>query len=145
MVITILFPEFIVLHVMFELVMAVNALKHMKEKGKKSVKYPWWLSLLQFPSNLFIGICSLRRHFRRATLSSCHSRSEKDFEAQVAEDNNERPDAQDGKEARIWTLTQCLFANMGGIRYRSKDSYFPRPLFLALYSSADWCQEDGIW
>jgi hypothetical protein len=105
MVITILFPEFLVLHVMFELVMAVKALKHMKEKGKKSVKNPWWLSLLQFPSNLFIGICSLRRHFRRATLSSCHSRSEKDSEAQVADDNNERPDAQDGKEARIWTLT----------------------------------------
>jgi hypothetical protein len=67
MVITILFPEFIVLHVMFGLVMAVNALKHMKEKGKKSE-----VPMVVITST--ISFESLHRHmFLAATLPSCNT------------------------------------------------------------------------
>lgn len=113
MIITILFPEFMVLHAMFELVMAVNALQLMKAKEKKSVEYPWWLPLRQIPSNLFTGTCSLGRKLRRARFLFCHGRNKKDTEAQVTEDNNKKPDAEGFEEARIWTLSHCFFAQYG--------------------------------
>lgn len=42
MIITILFPELIVLHAIFEFSMALQALRQM-ERSEKDVKLPWWL------------------------------------------------------------------------------------------------------
>jgi hypothetical protein len=59
MIITILFPELIVLHAIFEFTMALKALRLMEEDDGRFVKLPWWLPprgpslpLLQRLSNL---------------------------------------------------------------------------------------------
>ncbi|KAK7920068.1 hypothetical protein PG985_008090 [Apiospora marii] len=45
MTITIFFPEFMILHALFELMIAIEALQEMAKKKTRSVKLPWWLSL----------------------------------------------------------------------------------------------------
>ncbi|KAK6829549.1 hypothetical protein PG987_010133 [Apiospora arundinis] len=129
MIITILFPEFMVVHALFELLMAIEALKTMNKNKAKSVDLPWWwFSPPQSPSipatrmksfrkllaslwhRTGQSVMSLSQRFRHATLSSCCGR--KDLEAQATEDR--RQDA-------AWTLTHCFFANMGGTRYQCAD------------------------
>ncbi|KAK8040053.1 hypothetical protein PG993_008464 [Apiospora rasikravindrae] len=107
MALTILFPEFMVLHALFELMMAVEALQSMKRDKNRSVELPWWLLLRRAPSKLsrlFTGKKSPRP-------------VEKDEEAQTGNDKIE--------EAPSWTLTHCFLANMGGFRYHQGRERFP--------------------
>ncbi|KAK4860833.1 hypothetical protein LT330_004564 [Penicillium expansum] len=46
MIITILFPEFIMAHAFFELLMAIDATKLIEENSKMAVTYPWLISRL---------------------------------------------------------------------------------------------------
>ncbi len=114
MLVNILFPEFIVLQAAFELLMAMEALNQMAEKGK-DVAYPWWhyhhLSHLSL-STLVKEVSDLWRRFRGWLSSSC-PHDGRDCE-------NQKPE-----EVPKWTLTQCFFANMGGLYYKHGDLQFP--------------------
>ena len=113
MLVNILFPEFIVLHAAFELLMAMKALNQIADNGK-DVTYPWW-----YPRHLwrrFRGLLSSTQCFfaNMGGLRKCSSSHDgRDCESQKPE------------EVRKWTLTQCFFANMGGLYYENGDSQFP--------------------
>ncbi|KAK7949239.1 uncharacterized protein PG986_010125 [Apiospora aurea] len=104
MFLTILFPEFMVIHALFELMMAIDALQSMARDKNRSVELPWWLSLRHAPSKLSMFFA------RRKPV-------EKDEEAQRANGKME--------EAPSWTLTHCFLANMGGFRYQHGSKRFP--------------------
>ena len=126
MFVNILFPEFIVLQAAFELLMAMKALNQIAYNGK-DVAYPWWyhcrLSLL----TLVQEISGLRRRLR-GLLSSSSSHDGQDSESQKPE------------EVCKWTLTQCFFANMGGLYYDDENSQFP---LTALQIAAEQKKSDG--
>ena len=117
MLINILFPEFIVLQAAFELLMAMKALNQMADNGK-DVAYPWWYPYRLSLSTLAQEISGLRRRLR-GLLSSSNPHDGQDSESQKAE-GVKKPE-----EVCKWTLTQCFFANMGGLYYEDENSQFP--------------------
>ncbi|KAK7983496.1 preprotein translocase subunit YidC [Apiospora arundinis] len=90
MAITILFPEFMVVHALFELLMAIEALQTMKNsatnksnKSNKSVELPWWwLSPPQLPSILLTRMKSFRK-----SLQIAHNNDENLDEPDVTVEN----------------------------------------------------------
>ncbi len=86
MVVTVLFPELVLIHAVFQFYMALTALVMMKEKGK-AVEWPWW-----FRRPPFSWLPYNRQHL------SCN-----DMEKQAEVHSSKK-----------WTLTHCYFANMGG-------------------------------
>lgn len=111
MLVNILFPEFIVLQAAFELHMAMKALKQMEDNGKE-VAYPWWYHRQLSRSTLVREVSDLWRRFRGLP-PSVRPHDGRDCE-------NQKPE-----EVRKWTVTQCFFANMGGLYYEYGDSQFP--------------------
>lgn len=99
MMITVLFPELVLIHAMLEFYMAWSALRLMG-KEQKSVEWPWWA---QMPSFSWLP-------------SHCRDPDAKDKD----------PESQDGTDesGKRWTLTQCYFANMGGFIYTAKGKRF---------------------
>ncbi|KAK7978391.1 hypothetical protein PG988_005881 [Apiospora saccharicola] len=118
MALTILFPEFMVLHALFELMMAIEALQEMVKDKNRVVELPWWLPPRSIPSKLSKSMNSIWPRLRRLALSCCESR--KDEEAQMTNHNM--------KDVN-WTLAHCFLANMGGIRYQRDDASFPLTAF----------------
>ncbi|UKZ58785.1 uncharacterized protein TrAtP1_000108 [Trichoderma atroviride] len=106
MIITVLFPELVLIHAMFEFHMAWTALRSMGE-GQKSacIEWPWWS---QMPS--FSWLPS-----RRGNLDS----KDKDPESQNVT-NTQNQDGSDESRKRKWTLVHCYFANMGGLTYTAE-------------------------
>ncbi|KAK3939989.1 hypothetical protein QBC46DRAFT_386386, partial [Diplogelasinospora grovesii] len=100
MIITILFPELVVLRAIFEFVMALQALRLMEHDGEIPVELPWWLP--PQGSSLSLGRFSQSKHQKAAEI--------------------ENPPVQDDSK---WTLTHCFFANMGGFYYEEGESRFP--------------------
>ena len=111
MLVNILFPEFIVLRAAFELLMAMKALNQIAENGK-DVAFPWWYHRQLSLSTLVRQVSGSWRRFR-GLLSSSDPHDGRDSE-------NQKP-----RECRKWTLTQCFFANMGGLYYEDGVSQFP--------------------
>ncbi|SPQ23313.1 8b44b121-b50f-46f8-bd44-054ad29b38bc [Thermothielavioides terrestris] len=94
MIITVLFPEFILAHAIFELAMAIDDLAKLKERGA-AISPPWWLRLAQEkPANLFSSL---------AGVMSCRRRNAATEESEAA-----------AAGPTPWTLTHCYLANMGG-------------------------------
>lgn len=98
MIITILFPELIVIHAIFEFAMALRALR-LKEQNGKLVERPWWFHR---PSLSALGK-QLSHLLKRISY----------FKHQKAADS----EVQSVDSDRKWTLAHCYFANMGGIYY----------------------------
>ena len=118
MLVNILFPEFIVLQALFELLMAMKALNHMAD-NEKAVAYPWWYHRHLSLSTLVQEISGLRRRLC-GLVSSSNPHDGQDSESQEAKE------AKKPEEFCKWTLTQCFFANMGGIfYYENESSHFP--------------------
>lgn len=104
MIITVLFPELVLIHALFEFHMAWTALRLMGER-QKSIEWPWWSQLLSFswfPS-------------RRGNLDS----KDRDPESQNVI-NTQNQDGSDESKKRKWTLAHCYFANMGGLTYTAE-------------------------
>ncbi|KUI73049.1 hypothetical protein VM1G_08193 [Cytospora mali] len=97
MIITILFPELMIIHAVFELIMAVQALRMMEQSGK-FVERPWWLQQFSL-SSLPKQLSSLLKGLKHKEAS--------DSESQTV-------------DVPKWTLTHCYFANMGGFYYKYK-------------------------
>ncbi|KAK8143876.1 hypothetical protein G3M48_006625 [Beauveria asiatica] len=93
MVITVLFPELILIQAALQLRMALKALETMEVK-QKSVKWPWWYG---HPWKW------LQRKFSGNT---------KTGDEEQGEDTETGPD-----DANKWTLAHCYYANMGGFVY----------------------------
>ena len=117
MLVNILFPEFVFLQAAFELFMAVKALNQIASNGK-DVAYPWWYHCRLSLSTLVQEISGLRRRLR-GLLSSSNPHDGQDSESQKAE-GVKKPE-----EVCKWTLTQCFFANIGGLYYEYENSHFP--------------------
>ena len=132
MLVNILFPEFIVLQAAFELLMAMKALNQIAYNGK-DVAYPWWYQCRVSLSTLVQQISGLRRR-QRELLSSSNSHNGQDSESQKAE-GVKKPE-----EVCKWTLTQCFFANMGGLYYEDVNSQFP---LTALQIAAEQKKSEG--
>ncbi|KAL7921859.1 hypothetical protein ACQKWADRAFT_327421 [Trichoderma austrokoningii] len=88
MMITVLFPELVLIHSMFEFHMAWKALRLMS-KEQKSVEWPLWF---RNPPLSWLPYC--RRYLKDGDLENLY--------------------AQDDSKKIKWTLTHCYFANMGG-------------------------------
>ncbi|OAQ96152.1 hypothetical protein LLEC1_03599 [Akanthomyces lecanii] len=86
MVITVLFPEWILIHAIFQFYTAFKALAAMEREGK-AVEWPWW-----YRSPPLSWLPRSRDHL-----------PSKDAEKQKVKSDD-----------RKWTLTHCYFANMGG-------------------------------
>lgn len=99
MMITVLFPELVLIHAMLEFYMAWTALRLMREK-QKSVEWPWWS---RKPS--FSWLPSRRCDYVP------ESQDVRSLESQHGTDES---------KMRKWTLTHCYFANMGGLMYTSQ-------------------------
>ncbi|KAM0512311.1 hypothetical protein ACHAPE_009007 [Trichoderma viride] len=96
MLITVLFPELVLIHAMLEFYMAWSALRLMG-KEQKSVEWPWWS---QMPS--FSWLPSRRR------------------DVDTEDKDAERQDGTDESKKKGWTLTHCYFASMGGFIYTAE-------------------------
>jgi len=112
MIITILFPELIVLHAIFEFAMALKALRLMEDDGRL-VKLPWWLPPRQPPLPLLQRLSYLLKPFSCWLLCSSRKQKAADAESQPVEGGSK------------WTFAHCFFANMGGFYYEGKHSQFP--------------------
>ncbi|EHK19811.1 uncharacterized protein TRIVIDRAFT_203391 [Trichoderma virens Gv29-8] len=99
MIITVLFPELVLIHAIFEFHMAWKALRLMSDK-EKPVKWPWWF---RNPPLSWLPYC--RRYLK-----------DKNLDDQEAK-NLESQDAKDQPKKEKWTLAHCYFANMGGFMY----------------------------
>jgi hypothetical protein len=99
MVITIFFPEFILVHAFFELIMAVQATQLVKLTGRKVAEYP-----------LLIKIFVPQQQNRHP------NREQNDNHDKGPHNNQQEPD---------WTLTHSYFANMGGLYYEKGNTHFP--------------------
>lgn len=96
MMVTVLFPELVLIHAMLEFYMAWSALRLMS-KEQKAVEWPWWS---QKPS--FSWLPSRRR------------------DVGAKDKDQERQDGTDESKKNRWTLTHCYFANMGGFIYTAE-------------------------
>ncbi|PVI00805.1 hypothetical protein DM02DRAFT_671697, partial [Periconia macrospinosa] len=97
MVITILFPEFILVHAFFELAMAIQATELVKERtSRKVAEYPWLIKIL---------------FFRNQALNRQQER-----------DNEDNQGPHNALQEPEWTLTHSYFANMGGFYYEQADT-----------------------
>jgi hypothetical protein len=110
MIITILFPELIVIHAVFEFAMALEALRLMEEVGE-NFKLPWWLPPRRLP--LLQRLSFLLKSLSCWLLCSSREQKAADAEGQPVEGGAK------------WTFTHCFFANMGGFYYEGKYSKFP--------------------
>ncbi|KAL6910135.1 hypothetical protein GGI43DRAFT_389417 [Trichoderma evansii] len=130
MIITVLFPELVLIHAMLEFHMAWTALRLIGKSGK-SVESPWWS---RKPTLSWLPHCGQ------------HSKA-KGQESQNVTD----PESQDGAgESRKtkWTLAHCYFANMGGFVYKNGE----KPLLVGaqrlaeaedlLYTNSGTTEED---
>ncbi|KAH8691557.1 hypothetical protein BGW36DRAFT_304654 [Talaromyces proteolyticus] len=123
MLITVLFPEFIVLHAVFELVMGFEALREM-DKSNKLVRYPWWFTWLLSPSLSVRSLAVLLKHiFQRK--KAAQTNGPEDLQDGEEEGRRGGGEEEEKEEDNRWTLTHCLFANMGGVYYRDAESGFP--------------------
>ncbi|KAJ5833817.1 hypothetical protein N7474_002128 [Penicillium riverlandense] len=112
MAITILFPEFIMVHAFFELIMAVQATEMIKDRTDNQVaKYPWLI-------RMFV----LSRGARKGQ----QEMDDQNIEAQHV-----------GQDGPIWTLTHSYFANMGGLFYEENENSFP--LTASQYAEESTC------
>lgn len=91
MVITVLFPEMILIRAVFKFHMAWKDLRLMSEK-QRPVEWPWWF---RNPPLSRLPCC--RRHWK-----------DKDLESQAVKRHLKKEN---------WTLAHCYFANMGGFLY----------------------------
>lgn len=133
MLITVLFPELVLIQAILEFHMAWKALRLMSDNSK-SVKWPWWS---QFPSFLRLPT---RRHYPASKGEDLEGQAVEGLESQgknniqgqvestlksqdgrISKDQDVRglksQEDTDGSKKRTWTLTHCYFANMGGFVY----------------------------
>jgi hypothetical protein len=96
--ITLLFPEFIMAHAIYELAMAIHDLGKLEARRARTVE-PWWLKLAQGKQ------VKPPAWLTRVLCCCCLGR-----EAQVELHRKEEGQA----EQHPWTLTHCYLANMGG-------------------------------
>jgi len=100
MVVTIFFPEFILVHAFFELIMAVQATELVKERTRRKVaEYPWLIKIL-----------ALQNQARNP---------------QQEQDNKDNEGPHNNLQEPEWTLTHSHFANMGGLYYEEANTRFP--------------------
>lgn len=117
MIITVLFPELVLIHAMFEFHMAWKALRLMEE-NKKSVEWPWWSrkpTLSWLPSRRRC-LDSRNQNPESQPANDLESGDVKNLERQH-DDNFENQDNTDESKKPKWTLAHCYFANMGGFMY----------------------------
>jgi hypothetical protein len=122
MIITILFPEFILAHAIFELMMAIDATHKISQStGRKVAKYPCIIRLF------------LSKKARRGR----------------NEDYLNEKESRHYEEAE-WTLTHSYYANMGGFYFKGKDDEVSFPLTAFQYAQEPGnfllpnIDEDGI-
>lgn len=118
MIITILFPELIVIHAVIELQMAIKALRRMEQKGRP-VERPWWL--------------------QRPLLSSLVKQLSHSLKRLPCLKQQKITETVDDPK---WTLTHCYFANMGGFYFRDSGQSFPLTA-LQLAHEADF-EDPGV-
>jgi hypothetical protein len=108
MIITVLFPEMVLIHAMFEFHMAWTALQLMG-KEQKSVALPWWSQKLPFP-------------WLPARGRNVDSKDKDPASLQNIDIENQAGTVEEKKSK--WTLAHCYFANMGGFAYISGEPRF---------------------
>lgn len=109
MIITVLFPELILIHAMFEFHMAWTALRLMG-KEKKSVEWPWWF---RNPPLSWLPYC---RQYLDLKDENLESPDVEDLESRDAKIPGNQVGKDELKKTK-WTLAHCYFANMGGFMY----------------------------
>jgi len=103
MLITILLPEFIMTHAVFEFMMAWQTFRSMEEKIDAIIDPPWWFKFF----------------FRRPSAPAAGPGRDEEEEEAV-----DKAPAGEGPRVR-WTLAHSYFANMGGFYYKGDESSFP--------------------
>ncbi|KAJ5506484.1 hypothetical protein N7453_005441 [Penicillium expansum] len=73
MIITILFPEFIMAHAFFELLMAIDATKLIEENSKMAVTYPWLIRRLFLRGHAQKNDSELGKDYKRPEWTITHS------------------------------------------------------------------------
>ncbi|KAI1123809.1 hypothetical protein F5Y10DRAFT_251093 [Nemania abortiva] len=114
MTISILLPEFILAHAIFELTMAIQALDAMNNAGL-IVKYPLWVQIFRQPNKTKLLVSLLSRNKPASQLSQ-------ENELAIRPSQNDEPASRSPFEnepsiadrVAPWTLTHAYFANMGG-------------------------------
>lgn len=107
MIITVLFPELVLIQAIFELQMAWKALRLMYRE-QKSVKWPWWF---RNPPLSWLPCC--RWYLKDKDLKG---RDAKGPKSQDFKDLESQHGTGESKKTK-WTLAHCYFANMGGFMY----------------------------
>lgn len=137
MIITVLFPELIVVHAIVEFSMALQALRGFERAGRP-VDLPWWLKRPSLSSS------ALRLSIPWKCVACPTQQNKTDNESQSADDRERTAESElrsvdqrldtagSGSHSlhrydRKWTLVHCYFANMGGFYCKGKryDQRFP--------------------
>ncbi|KAK3292653.1 uncharacterized protein B0H64DRAFT_477768 [Chaetomium fimeti] len=122
MLVTILLPEFILAHAIMELVLAVEAMRHMKRTsfstpgwGQIAVVYPRWLALLVDSPNRWPALRSMlgQKPVDRLAYEEQQRRPSTTSSSQPSTTSSSQSEEHPSHMVR-WTLTHAYFANMGG-------------------------------
>lgn len=130
--ITVAFPEFIMAHATYELIMAMDDLKAMEAKNlpvvwpawSKLGQRTWWPKLYQriwekqlrqLPNKIFRLLHKIWQKLRRL-------RPQNDEESRPVGDSRPTNVPDPSPAPRAWTLTHSYFANMGGFNLQIEDT-----------------------